>query len=148
MGIDSLMVSIMEGEGFSSKPYRCPSGKLTIGHGINLEDRGITLNESRYLVKNTVLNLNSELKLRLPFFKRLDDIRQNVLIEMAYNMGVNNLMKFSKTLGYIQKGEYVEASREMLDSKWHRDFILYAPNTPITELRSSKLSLLMAKGEY
>ncbi len=35
----------------TSKPYRCPAGKLTIGIGRNLDDVGITREEAYQLVQ-------------------------------------------------------------------------------------------------
>ena len=41
-----------------------------------------------------------------------------VLLDMAYNLGVNGLLKFSRTLRAIERGQWVEAGEEMKDSKW------------------------------
>ena len=37
-------------EGLRLKPYRCTSGKLTIGYGRNIEDNGITEAEASFLL--------------------------------------------------------------------------------------------------
>jgi len=39
---DKLVDQIIEHEGLKLKPYHCPAGKLTIGVGRNLEDKGIS----------------------------------------------------------------------------------------------------------
>ncbi|MFH1737735.1 MAG: hypothetical protein ABIH23_01920, partial [bacterium] len=58
--IEALLI-LHEGERL--KPYRCPSekigfegrpGKLTIGVGRNIDDLGITRQESRYLLANDI----------------------------------------------------------------------------------------------
>ncbi len=36
------------------KPYHCPAGKLTIGTGQNLEDKGITEKEALMLLENDI----------------------------------------------------------------------------------------------
>ena len=47
--------------------------------------------------------------------------RKSVMVSMAYQMGVDGLAKFSKTLDHIKRGEFAEAAMEMLNSKWARD---------------------------
>ncbi len=54
-------------------------------------------------------------------FDRLSQVRKDVLISMAYQIGVNGLLKFKKTWKYLEGGMYEEASNEMLDSEWARD---------------------------
>jgi len=41
-----------------------------------------------------------------------------VLIDMAFNLGVNGLLKFKKTLEFIKNGKFINASNEMLNSAW------------------------------
>ena len=147
MDLLKLKQSIIKNEGFESKPYLCPNKKLTIGYGRNLEN-GITEREAVVLLENDLLNLKLELEDKLPVFKKLDDIRQNVILEMAYNMGVPNLLKFKNMIEALKKADYKEASKEMLMSKWHYDFIKYAPNINEDDLRSSKLSKVMKEGKY
>ncbi len=148
MKLDLLMWHIEQNEGFKSKVYKCPAGKLTIGYGRNLEDNGISKQEALVLLESDIMNIKLELEDKLSFFYALDDIRQNVLIEMAYNMGVPNLLKFKKTLESIEKHDFLSASKEMLNSKWHKDFIKYNHNEDSEDLRSRKLSKIMEIGEY
>lgn len=54
----------------------------------------------------------------LPWFQRLDDFRQDVLVNMAYQMGVKGLLKFKATLSAVQAGEWDHASAQMLSSAW------------------------------
>lgn len=129
-------------------PYHCPANKLSIGIGRNLEEKGITQVEALFMLNNDIIQFHNELLKDFPSFNTLDDVRQNVLIEMAFNLGLNGLLKFKSMIKYIEKHDFLNASIEMLDSKWHRDFIAYAPNTPIEQLRSSKLSKLMKEGKY
>lgn len=107
-------------EGLRLKPYRCTSGKITIGYGRNLEDRGITVEEAEALLYNDLAQLEQELFERIPFFHTLDPVRQAVLIDMAYNLGIQGLCGFRKTMRYLELGEWEDAAREMLDSKWAR----------------------------
>lgn len=52
------------------------------------------------------------------WWRELDDVRQRVLLDMGFNLGVWGLMKFRKTLGHVQAHNFEHASIEMLDSKW------------------------------
>ena len=110
--IDDLKVH----EGFRAKPYRCSEGFLTIGYGLNL-DAGITREEAEMLLAHRVKKVHMDL-VTLPFWHKLSEARRDVLINMAYNLGVAGLMKFKVTLGLIAEGNYTEASKQMLKSKW------------------------------
>lgn len=145
MNIKSLVLDVKENEGFKSDIYLCPAGKRTIGYGFNLEN-GITVQLATIILRTTLKSIFQELKLKIPFIVDLSCQRQNVLVEMAYNMGVAGLLKFKKTLKFIELGQYEKASKEMLDSKWHRDFIRLAPGTNVEKLRSSQLSVAMLRG--
>lgn len=100
------------------KPYRDTVGKLTIGYGRNLEDDGITESEAGNMLLHDIDMISEELEKRIPFFTSLNDVRQAVLIDMAYNMGIHGLMEFTNMLQCIEKGDYVTASLAMLQSKW------------------------------
>lgn len=107
-------------EGERLKPYRCTAGKLTIGVGRNLEDRGITAEESAYLLNNDIEREWKALKTALPWVTGLNDVRQRVLLDMAFNLGIDGLLKFKNTLATIQRGDYERAAGMMLDSLWAR----------------------------
>ncbi len=138
MNIEELKKSIKKHEGLQLKVYTCPAGKLTIGYGRNVEDRGITEKEANIMLENDILDMKLELEDRLPLFKYLDDVRQNVLIEMAFNIGIQGLLNFKKTLEYISVKDYENASQEMLNSKWANQ----------VGKRAITLSNLLKKGEF
>jgi lysozyme len=152
MDLLKIKESIKKHEGLKLKPYLCPNKKLTIGYGRNLQDNGITVLEAEKLLETDLLNLKLELEDSINFFHKLDHIRQNVLIEMAYNMGVPKLLNFKNTLEYMRKGDFINASTEMLDSAWHRDFIQYdlkdGKRNNNGLLRSEFLSMVMKEGVY
>lgn len=114
----ALLRQIKLHEGVRLKPYRCTAGKLTIGIGRNLDDRGITADEAAYLLGNDLTAVQAALVQALPWVSSLDDVRQRVLIDMAFNMGVQGLLGFKRTLATIQAGDYQTAATMMLDSKW------------------------------
>lgn len=124
-------------EGERLKPYRCTAGKLTIGVGRNLEDRGITREEAAYLLANDIAAEERELLRALPWVAKLDEVRQRVLLDMAFNMGVVGLLAFKRTLATIQAGDYQRAAAMMLDSKWAGQ----------VGQRAERLSRMMATGK-
>ena len=118
MDIEALKDQLILHEGLKLKPYKCTAGKITIGVGRNIEDIGITEDEARSLLDNDILRVAQELDNGLPWWRDLSDVRQRVLLDMAFNLGTPTLMKFKNTLGLIEAGDFVGASEEMLRSRW------------------------------
>ena len=108
-------------EGIKTIPYRCTAGKLTIGVGRNLDDRGITPEEARYLLRNDLARVQAELANYLPWWRGLSEVRRSVMIDMAFNLGIHGLLKFRNTLEALRRGDWQAASAEMKNSKWYRD---------------------------
>lgn len=105
-------------EGFRSKPYRCSQGYLTIGYGTNL-DAGITEREAQLLMVGKIDSLWYELNDKFhDVWWRLSQPRQSVLMNMAYNLGINGLSKFKNMWAAIREGRDEDVVKEMLDSKW------------------------------
>lgn len=113
-----LEEQLINDEGFMSKPYKDTVGKVTIGYGRNLDDVGISRSEAYAMLQNDIIKVRSELMVKLPFFKSLTDGRQNALLNMAFNMGTNGLLKFKNTLKLIEEKNFEQASIEVLKSKW------------------------------
>lgn len=118
MDIEALKDQLILHEGLKLKPYKCTAGKITIGVGRNIEDIGITEEEARYLLDNDILRVAQELDNALPWWRDLSDVRQRVLLDMAFNIGTPTLMKFKNTLALIEAEDFEEASLEMLRSRW------------------------------
>lgn len=105
-------------EGLRLKPYTCPAGKLTIGYGHNLDDNGITEDIAVRLLDADLMTAEREVRQRFTHFYKLNEARQFVLVDMAFNMGIAKLMTFKKMFAALAKDEYPTAAREMLNSKW------------------------------
>jgi lysozyme len=118
MNYDRLKNILINQEGYREKPYKCSAGKLTIGVGRNLEDRGLSHAEIDMLLSNDIRTCEKELRKEFYWFEKLDDVRQEVLLNMCFNLGISRLKQFKKTLNYIECGMYNDAATEMLDSKW------------------------------
>ncbi len=119
----SLKEQLIEHEGIRLQPYRDSEGYLTIGVGRLIDPElggGITEEEAMYLLDNDVRRMTDELTRSHPVVATLSPARRDVLINMAFNMGVPRLSKFTRTWAFIRAADYDMAAVEMLDSLWAR----------------------------
>ena len=105
-------------EGCKLKPYYCTSGKLTIGIGRNLEAKGITRAEAQFMLESDIVETIKELDELLPDWRDVSEVRQMVLINMAFNLGTFGLLNFKRTIAYIREQDFDKAADEMLRSEW------------------------------
>jgi lysozyme len=115
-----LLEQLKRHEGLKLKPYHCTAGKLTIGYGRNLDDVGITEQEAEQLLLDDVAQIKTQLKIHLPWYQELSAVRQAVLENMAFNLGLSRLLQFRRMLAAAQTGDFDTAATEMQDSKWAR----------------------------
>jgi len=108
---------LIDQEGLRLTPYHDSVGKLTIGVGTNLDD-GITEEEALWLMRHRLEKAEKELRGKFPIYNKLDPVRQFVLLDMAYNMGIPTLTGFKKMWAAIRIGNYKVAASEMLNSRW------------------------------
>lgn len=150
MAIRSTIALVMLHEGFSAMPYKCTSGKWTIGYGRNIEanpipgkdltylqGHGITKAEARELLLLDLHSLRLELE-RIDEFQQCGDARQAVLLDMAYCMGMRGLLSFEKMWDAIRHEKYNVAANEILDSKFAKQ----------TKTRAVRLSTMMSTGRW
>lgn len=91
-----------------------------INYGRDLETVGISEAEAMMMLRNDIARVKQELKDRVIFYLSLSEKRQEVLINMCFNLGINRLLKFKRMFAAIDRADYPEAGREMLDSRWAR----------------------------
>ena len=115
---ERLIEQLVVDEAMKLRPYKCSAGKLTIGVGRNLEDNGITEDEALYLLQNDLDRIYKELRSNFSWFERLDSYRQEVLMNMCFNMGISRLKTFRRMIAALRIRDYQEAAKEMLDSLW------------------------------
>ena len=114
-----LIERLKKHEGFRSKAYKDITGHLTIGYGRNLDANGISEAEGLFMLMADIDNAITQVESKLSdVILDLSEARTGVLYEMAFNMGIYNLLKFKKTLRAIKDKDYDLASIEMMDSKW------------------------------
>ena len=100
----SMQTYIKRNEGLRLKPYHCKAGKLTIGYGRNLEAKGISIKQAEYLFGNDMKIVAKQVANRIEFYKKLSYKRKMVLVDMAFNMGIEGLLGFKKMLGAMKCG--------------------------------------------
>ena len=123
-------------EGLRDKPYVDTVGKVSIGIGRNLTDKGLRRDEIELMYRNDVAESIAELDRVLPWWRRLDEVRRRVLLDMMFNMGAPTLLEFKNTLALVQAGQYRAAAEGMLASKWARQ----------TGRRAVRLAAMMGSG--
>jgi lysozyme len=101
-----------------NKPYKDTEGKLTIGIGRNLDDKGLKDSEIAFLLANDIDDAITDAIAVVHRYQSLDGVRQEVVIEMAFNLGRARLAGFKKMLAAIGNQQFDLAATEMLDSKW------------------------------
>ena len=104
-------------QGLQLKPWACGAGRFTIGYGRDLYGVGISQSEAEILLDNDIQGVYRQL-LGRPWFDEQNPIRQQVLIDMGFNLGLPRLQRFKKMLTALLNQDHIEAARQMLDSRW------------------------------
>ena len=105
-------------EGVEHMPYKCSAGFLTIGVGRNIEERGLSDDEIDYILNHDVNIATDELVRTFDWYPDLDEVRQRVVIDMVFNLGMPRFQQFKKMIQALDEGDYKEASIQMMDSRW------------------------------
>ena len=105
-------------EGVRLDLYKCTAGANKIGYGRNLDANGISQDEADLMLNNDIEKFKKAVRENIDFFGKLNKARQWVLINMAFNMGIQGLLKFKNTMAAIENGNYKGAADQMLLSKW------------------------------
>ncbi|MET3723438.1 glycoside hydrolase family protein [Sphingomonas trueperi] len=152
----ALEAELIRDENEKFRVYRCTANKRTIGVGRNLDDvgiskaetaalgitvasvcaNGITRTQSRALLANDIDARERQLDAKLPWWRTLSDVRQRVLLNMCFNMGIARLLGFKNTLAKMQRGDFAGTAAGMRASLWARQ----------VGARAERLALMMEKG--
>lgn len=123
-----LIAQLKIDEGLRLTAYKDTVGVWTIGYGHAHVAPGTvwTREKAEQQLIIDVAEHNADLARKLPWVEKLDPVRRRVLQNMAFNLGVGEvggkkgLLGFRNTLEYVRTGQYDEAARGMLASKWAR----------------------------
>ena len=120
LGIDegNVLYVYDDATGNLIKPGSHVLGNPTIGVGRNLSGNGITPAESAYLLANSINLAIGNITQALPWANNLDPVRQRVLVNMCFNMGIGGLLGFPHFLTAMQAGNWQTAAQEMQNSAW------------------------------
>lgn len=97
-----------------------------------------TADQAREALEADVGRVRGALNIRIPWWTKLQPYRADVLANMAFNLGVEGLLRFDTFLAFVKAGEYQHAALDMLGTEWARQL----PN------RAHRLSRQMATGEH
>ncbi len=116
----NIKEQLIKHEGLKLNPYKCTSGKLTIGVGRNIEENGISEDEAHFMLVNDINKSISELQSIFSKYKFFSENRKKALIDMIFNLGKTRFLKFKKMIKAIKEDDWNEASKEAKDSRWYK----------------------------
>lgn len=141
MAVFDIKSQLYRDEGKKKSVYKDSRGFDTIGCGRLVDARmnaGLSDTEIDYLLDNDIRDRKTNLALSLPWYLALDSVRQGVLVNMAFQLGLTKLLEFHNTLGYMKAHEFDLAATEMLNSDWAKE----------TPERAGRLAQQMQTGQW
>lgn len=117
-----LIADLRRDEGEILHAYQDHLGYWTIGVGRLIDKRkggGLTLAESAYLLGNDINRKTAELDRLMPWWRQLDAVRRRAVLNMAFQMGPNELAG-TATFELIRAGRYAEAADRLQGWLWAR----------------------------
>lgn len=120
MNHEKLIDELVRDEGLRLRIYPDTKGIPTIGIGRNLL-KGISREEAYHLANNDIEDASADLDRAIPWWSKLDEVRQRALVNLCFNMGIARLLGFHKMLAALQSADFAAAARELLDSTWKID---------------------------
>ena len=121
-----LIGELRRDEGVRYEPYNDTRGIPTVGVGHNLRTSPLPdvwsypLADAQVdqLLKSDLQVVYKGLTDNLPWWLFLDPVRQRVLANMCFNMGITKLLTFQNTLTFVKKGQFILAAQCMVSSVW------------------------------
>ena len=114
---------LIQHEGLKLRPYKCSLGYLTIGVGYNIDARGLepliaaikrdvtleelykkglTEEEARKLLAVDILVFTQQIRAKFPLFDKLDPIRQMVVVDFVFNLGLIGAAGFKTAIRFLK----------------------------------------------
>jgi lysozyme len=108
-------------EGCRLNAYQDTVGVWTIGYGhtegVGKGDKITQAKAEEYLLEDTLAAARDASTLPVGF-DGLNAVRQAVLTNMTFNLGLTRILNFKRFLAAVQIRDFNKAALEMLDSKW------------------------------
>src|ERR1700722_6764588 len=120
MASAQLIHDMVRREGFSATPYQDPEGFWTRGSG---EHDGITQASQPVTYDQAVANLSNRLVearsdasniVGAVVFGELNDVRQDALTDLPYNLGNAGFSSFAPMIDFIRSGDFASAAYHLL----------------------------------
>ncbi len=138
MNYEKLKAQLTIDEDRRKRIYVDTVGKVSGGIGRNLTDRGFSDDEIDLMFRNDILIVEHDLDFHLPWWRKMNDARQNVIMNMCFNLGIARLKGFKNTLRDMEAGNYAAAAEGMKASLWARQ----------VGDRAQRLAAVMVKGDF
>ena len=138
----NLKTQLKEFEGCRLNGYLDTLGVVTIGYGH--VDPSITIDtewtqeQAEAQLDADIAEKTAQVRQHIPWFDRLNEPRQAVLIGMCFQLGLAGLLGFNRTLGSVRDERWDDAANGMLMSKWCKQ----------TPQRCRRMAAQMATGEW
>lgn len=118
---ERLVEMLKRHEGYRDRLYRCTAGKLTIGYGHNIEDKGISNNVAEMMLKEDIHDAMRDLFAVFPNNHEYPDNVRIALIDMVFNIGLPRFKKFQKMIAAVNARDWNRAADEMKNSEWYKE---------------------------
>lgn len=128
MNLALLEAELRRDEGVRYVPYMdtATPPKRTVGVGHNMEVSPLPdawtfpLSDAQVsqVLERDISTTLAKLDKSLPWWRQMDEVRQRVVANMCFNLGISGLLGFKNTLAAMQRGSYAVAAAGMLSSKW------------------------------
>ena len=105
-------------EGRVSKPYTDTVGKLTIGVGHNLSDKGVSDAVIDLMLTEDYAEARTTLLTAFPWMSSFDDVRLATFTDLSFNLGITKLLRFRNTLACAKAQDWVGTARNLRQSLW------------------------------
>ena len=103
-------------------PYKCTAGKITIGVGRNLTDKGISEYEATIMLDSDIADAETDLR-RIFTYEEFDTLsfnRKMALTDLSFNLGITSLLKFKRYIAAIKVKDWEEAALQLKDSNYYK----------------------------
>lgn len=123
LNLHRMLQQLVLHEGTEPRPYRCSASKLTIGHGYNIDarglgpmskalgrtvtieelyDKGLTSEDSRVVLAADVAEFERRVRAKWPTYDRLDEVRKRVVIDFVFNVGGAGALAFKAAIARLE----------------------------------------------
>ena len=117
-----LIEKVVDHEGMKKSAYQDSLGFWTIGVGLCIDERknaGLTTDEIFYLLNSRLTAARNQLT-QYEWFKRLDRIRQDAVVELCFNLGLGGLLSFKNMINSLATKSYSVAASDLKNSLWYK----------------------------